>query len=133
MYYFPKTFFCLISVTLFLHPDLFTSWFICKASIWPPLQLEGPGFSTHSTIHLMRKFRELEALHLIVNDYHWLLDSKNIIFLLSYMGKIKHFLEKNHLLEINYSISKGRNIGQASEFAIQFNSLSFVILETQSS
>lgn len=49
------------------------------------------------------------------------------------MGKIKHFLEKNHLLEINYSISKGRNIGQASEFAIQFNSLSFVILETQSS
>lgn len=60
----------------------------------PSVTLEGSWLSIHPNTHLMRKFRELEAWRLTVNDFYWLLGSKNIVFLLSYMGKIKHFLEE---------------------------------------
>lgn len=42
----------------------------------------------------MRKFKGLKAEILTVGDQYWLLGSKTMVFLLSYMGKIEQFLEE---------------------------------------
>ena len=114
-------------VCVCLHLNSFSSCFTCKASTWPPFQLEETWWSiqlpptTHTPPHSTRKYIGCEISGLTVSNYHWLLGSKTMLFLFTHLGKVKHVWTKNCLSSFTFFLTKEAKLN--TQVNLQFSSI----------
>lgn len=113
---FSPTHFHLITVMI-----IFTSKFISFSVYLQSLQMTSIAIRKNLIVHpfpfhSVRKFRGREAKGVTVSDYHGLLLSKPMVFLLAHT-----LCRNNNLPELNYFLNKGRNTEQRSKFLLQFS------------